>query len=56
VEDLIPLIPPTTYRAVIVGNTTYWTITLAVRCPGLGKVRLVVSFDNAELTSAYAVW
>ena len=38
-----------------VGDTTYWTFTLAVRLPGLGKVRLVVSFKNAELTGTYAV-
>jgi hypothetical protein len=55
VEDLVPLIPPTAYRAVTVGDTTYWTFTLAVRLPGLGKVRLVVSFKNAELTGTYAV-
>jgi len=55
VEDLVPLLPPTAYRAVTVGDTTYWTCTLAVRIPGLGKVRLVISFQNAELTGAYAV-
>ena len=51
VEALVPLIPRTAYRAVTVGDTTYWTFTLAVRLPGLGKVRLVVSFRNAELGS-----
>jgi len=55
VEDLVPLIPPTAYRAVTVGDNTYWTFPLAVRLPGLGKVRLVVSFKNAELTGTYAV-
>jgi len=55
VEDLVPLIPPTAYRAVTVGDKTYWTFTLAVRLPGLGKVRLVVSFKNAELTGTYVV-
>jgi len=55
VEDLVPLIPPTAYREVPVGDTTSWTFTLAVRLPGLGKVRLVVSFKNAELTGTYAV-
>ena len=55
VEDLVPLIPPTAYRAVTVGDKTYWTFTLAVRLPGLGKVRLVVSFKTAELTGTYAV-
>jgi len=55
VEALVPLIPRTAYRAVTVGDTTYWTFTLAVRLPGLGKVRLVVSFKSAELTGTYAV-
>ena len=55
VEDLVPLIPPTAYRAITVGDKTYWTFTLAVRLPGLGKVRLVVSFKSAELTGTYAV-
>src|SRR2546427_214744 len=55
VEDLVPLIPPTAYPALTVRDKTYWTFTLAVRLPGLGKVRLVVSFKNAELTGTYAV-
>jgi hypothetical protein len=55
VDDLVPRIPPTAYREVTVGDKTYWTFTLAVRLPGLGKVRLVVSFKNAELTGTYAV-
>ena len=55
VADLVPLIPPTAYRAVTGGAKTYWTFTLAVRLPGLGKVRLVVSFKNVELTGTYAV-
>jgi hypothetical protein len=55
VEDLVPLMPPTASRAVTVGDNTYWTFTLAVRLPGLGTVRLVVRFDNAELTGTYAV-
>jgi len=55
VEDLIPLIPANAYRAVTVGERTYWTFTLTVRIPDLGKVRLVISFENADLTGTYAV-
>ena len=55
VEDLILLIPANAYRAVKVGDQIYWTFTLTVRIPGLGKVRLVISFENAELTGTYAV-
>ena len=55
VEDLVPLIPANAYRAVKVGDRTYWTFTLTVRIPGLDKVRLVISFENVELTGTYAV-
>ena len=55
VEDLVPLIPANAYRAVTVGEQTYWAFTLAVRIPGLGKVRLLISFQNAALTGTYAV-
>jgi hypothetical protein len=55
VEDLVPLIPPTAYRAVTGGDKTSWTFPLAVRLPGLGNVRRVVSFKNAELTGTSAV-
>jgi len=55
VEDLVALIPANAYRAVTVSEQTYWTFTLTVRIPGLGKVRLVISFENAELTGTHAV-
>ena len=55
VEELTPLIPANAYRAVTVGEQTYWTFTLTARISGLGKVRLVISFDNAELKGTYAV-
>jgi hypothetical protein len=55
VEDLVPLIPAKAYRAVKVGDQTYWTFTLTVQIPDLGKVRLVISFENAQLTGTYAV-
>src|SRR6266436_1957071 len=54
-EDLVPLIPGTAYQAGTVKDKTYWTFTLAVRIPGLGKVRLVVSFKSAELTGTYVI-
>jgi len=43
------------FATALVGDTTYWTFTLAVRLPGLGKVRLVVSFKSAEVTGTSAV-
>jgi len=55
VQQLVPLIPRTAYRPVAVGDHTYWCFTLTVRVARLGKVRLVISFDNADLTGKYAV-
>jgi hypothetical protein len=50
VAELVPLIPANAYRPVTVGEHTYWCFTLPVRIPGLGKVRLVVSFEPESLT------
>jgi DDE superfamily endonuclease len=55
VEDLMPLIPATAYRPVTVKEHTYWCFTLAVRIPGLGKVRIVVSFEHESVTGRSVV-
>jgi hypothetical protein len=55
VADLVPLIPAQAYRPVKVHEETSWCLTLTVRIPGLGKVRLVVSFEQASLTGRSVV-
>jgi hypothetical protein len=55
VEDLVPLIPANAYRPVSVRGHTYWCFTLGVRIPGLGKVRIVVSFEHEALTGRSVV-
>jgi hypothetical protein len=55
VAELVPLIPAHAYRPVKVQEHTYWCFTLAVRLPGLGKVRLVVSFAPESLTGRSVV-
>ena len=54
-QNLIPLLPATAYRPVTVADQTYWTFSRTVRIPGLGKVRLVISFQKADLTGSYAI-
>jgi SRSO17 transposase len=55
VEDLVPLIPSTAYRKIVQDDKDYWCFTFCVRIAGLGKVRLVISFENPQLTGTFAV-
>ena len=55
VAELVPLIQAQAYRAVKVGEYTYWCFTLTVRIPGLGKVRIVVSFERESVTGRHVV-
>jgi hypothetical protein len=53
IEEMVLLIPANAYRPVHVHGQTYWCFTLVVRIPGLGKVRIVVSFEHEQLTGRY---
>ena len=55
VEDLVPLIPADAYRKITLGDQDYYSFTLSVSIPDLGKVRLVISFANPQLTGTYVV-
>jgi len=55
VSKLVELLPPTAYKPVTVGETTYYCFTKTVRIPSLGRVRIVISFAKADLTGSYAV-
>jgi len=55
VDELVPLLPAKAYRPVTVREQTYGCFTLAVRLPGLDKVRLVVSFEHESLTGRAVV-
>lgn len=55
VADLVPQIPQNAYQSITIADRIYYTFTLTVRIPSLGKVRLVVSFDNPELQGNYVV-
>jgi len=54
VQNLAPLIPKSSYRKVKVDGKDYYCFAINVRVPGLGSVRLVISYDNAELDGTYA--
>ena len=55
VEDLIPLIPASAFKPVEIGSETYYCFSKNVHIASLGKVRLVISFDNPDLHGTCAV-
>jgi len=55
VEHLVPRIPRSAFKPITVADKTYWAFTLTVRVGDLGKVRLVMSYANADLTGPYVV-
>jgi SRSO17 transposase len=55
VKDLVPLIPQNAYEPITIEGRTYYTFTLTVRIPSIGKVRIVVSFEHPTLEGNYVV-
>jgi hypothetical protein len=56
VEDLINQIPKSAYQAVVVNEeTTYWAFSFTAQIATLGKVRLVISFDNEKCEGNYVI-
>ena len=55
VEEFVKKIPAKAFKMVVVNEKTYWTFSLTVRIPALGKVRLVISYENGKLTDTYVV-
>jgi SRSO17 transposase len=55
VEEFVKRIPAKAFKMVVVNEKTYWTFSLTVRIPSLGKVRLVISYENGKLTDTYVV-
>ena len=55
VEKLVSLIPKSAYKKVTVKEKDYYCFTLSLQVPSLGKVRIVISFDNPQLKDTYAV-
>lgn len=53
VEEFVKKIPAIAFRKVDVNQKTYWTFSITVRIPSLGKVRLVISYENAELRRTF---
>jgi hypothetical protein len=48
VKELVPMIPTTAFKPVEVDGNTYYSFSKNLRLSSLGKVRLVISFDNPD--------
>lgn len=55
VKELIPLIPASAFKRVELDEQTYYCFSKNVRISSLGKVRLVLSFNNPDLEGTCAV-
>lgn len=55
VEEFVKHIPAKAFKMVVVNEKTYWVFSITVRIPSLGKVRLVISYENGKLTDTYVV-
>lgn len=55
VEQLVSKVPKNAYKKEKINGKDYWCFTLSVSIAGLNKVRIVISFENEELTGTYAV-
>jgi DDE superfamily endonuclease len=49
ISDFSSTLPPEAFRKVMVGETPYWAFSKAVDLKGVGRVRIVISYDNEEL-------
>lgn len=48
-KDFASTLPREAFKRVMVGETAYWVFSKALDLKGLGKVRIVISYDNEEL-------
>lgn len=54
-KELVPLIPLNAFKPLEIEGTTYYCFTKNVFLPSLGKVRLVISFDNPKCQGNFVV-
>jgi len=55
VKELVEVLPSSAYKPITVRDTTYYGFTKSVRVPSLGRVRILICFENSTLTGPYAV-
>jgi hypothetical protein len=55
VAEFVKKIPANAFKLVGVHEKIYWTFSITVRLPALGKVRLVISYENEKRTDTFVV-
>jgi SRSO17 transposase len=49
ISDFSSTLPPDAFKRIMVGKIPYWAFSKAVDLKGVGRVRIVISYDNEEL-------
>jgi len=55
IRELVKKIPKRSFKEVKIGDKSYWCFSISMTLPSLGRVRVVVSYDNKELSGTYAL-
>jgi len=55
VKEFVEYIPKRSFKEVKINDKSYWCFSISVTLVSLGRVRIVVSYDNKELSGTYAV-
>lgn len=55
VKKLVEHIPKSSFQEKKINDKSYWCFSISVTLTTLGKVRIVVSYDNKELSGTYVV-
>jgi hypothetical protein len=55
VKELVEHIPKSSFQEEKINDKSYWCFSISVTLVSLGRVRIVVSYDNKELSGTYAV-
>jgi len=55
VKELVEHIPKSSFQEEKINDKSYWCFSISVTLATLGRVRIVVSYDNDELSGTYVV-
>jgi len=55
VQEVVPHLPKSSFKEIKIKDKSYWCFSISVTLNTLGRVRIVVSYDNQALSGTYAL-